>query len=294
MREWSDRRHYTWPGFLTALHHDEPTVWTARGNSEASITTEATNRWDLSLGYDKAIRLVSGLDTWRDGKRQIEDIAREQAERFIAKRPFYDYGYDTTGEFFDVPSVLEGRPECWLRPQASHTGSHALVRLVIDLGTSASVSAQTIRERMVAVCAAALTLEACGNPTEVIACSSSQELEGWYLLSYTLAEPGTPIDVSRVTALAHPAFFRRAVFRIIELTKSPDVARVHNYYYGECPRPIPEPDLVDAFGDRIVYIPPCDAFSQNVPTAAKLLEMVKVRMGMAGDDAQGIDEMVED
>lgn len=293
-REWSDRRHYGWSAFLSALHHGEPSAWTAAGNTETSTAEPPSKRWDLGIGYEGAVSLVSGSTEWREGKRQIEDIAREQAERFIAKRPFFDYAYETTGEFFDVPSVLEGRPECWLRPMASHTGSHALCKLVVDLGTSGGVSAQTMRERMTAVCAAVLTLEACGNPVELVACSSSQERNGGYLLSYTLAEPGTPIDVARIVALAHPGFFRRAVFRMIELTPSADVARVQRWQYGECPNPLPEDVQRDAFGDRIVYVPPCDLFSQNNPTAAALLRMVKVRMGLAGDDAQDIDEMVED
>lgn len=280
-REWSDRRHYTWPELLTAVAHGDTPHWASKRQSESTTSSKS---WDLGLGFDGALSLARGATEWPEGKATIEAIAREQAERFIAKRPFLDYGFDTTGEFFDVPSVIEGRPECWLRQEYSNTGAAALVRLVVDLGTSGSVPAHVIRDRMTAVCAAALTLEACGNPVEIVACDSSQEKTGGYLLSYQVATPGDSLDLTRLVALAHPAFFRRVVFRLIEQTPSPDVHAKHQYGYGECPRAIPNDVLAHEFGTHIVYIPPCPYDTQDLMTAEALLRIVKQRAGVVGSD----------
>lgn len=284
-REWDDRRHYAWADMLNACATAEPTVWTSRAQSKE---TEASKSWDLQLGFDGALALASGRTDWRTGRESIERIAREQAERFIAKRPFLDHGFDTTGEFFDIPSVLEGRPECWLRPMASNAGAPALVRLVVDLGTSGGVNARTMQERMCNVAAAALTLEACGNPIELIGCDSSQGRGGSYMFSYQITTAGEPIDVSRLAAVAHPGFFRRLVFRLIELTPSAAVHSAHQRGYGECPREIPDGVLAAEFGSHVVYVPPCPLYRESLPTAAKLLQIVKQRVGIVGlDDFDG-------
>lgn len=279
-REWDHRIHHSWPSMLDAVAHGETPNWLGTLQSRDASHGHS---WTLGMDFDAALRLVQGFDTWDEGRRDIEEQAREQAERFVCKRGFIDYGFDNTGEFFDMPSVIEGRPECWLRPEYSNAGSPALVRLVIDLGTSGGVSAETIKSRMTSICAAALTLEACGNPVEVIGCSASQGI-GSYLISYQVSTAGMPLDVQRLVALAHPAFFRRIVFRMIEQTSAPIVYEQHAHGYGECPRSIPDDVLAHEFGTHVVYVPPCDVYTQSAPTVERLLEMVKMRAGVVASD----------
>lgn len=280
-RTWDDRRHFTtWHDMLGDVMHRDTPQWKRERTSEAY----EGEGWTLGLRFGDAVSLVRGITDWQEGREQIEATAREQAERFISKRPFIDYGFDVTGEYFDVPSVIEGRPEAWLRPEQSNQGAAALVRLVVDLGTSGGVPDAIMRSRMCAVAAAALTLEACGNPVELIGCSSSQEKDGGYLISYQVTRAGDPIDMTRLTALAHPAFFRRIVFRLIEQTPSPAVFARHSYGYGECPRMIPAEVLEEEFGTHVVYVPPCPLHERDIWTAEKLLEIVKQRAGMIGSD----------
>lgn len=286
--EWADRRHHmTWTAMLDAVRHGETPQWSGHF---ASTDYEPSKHWDLGMGYDGALALASGQGEWKEGREKIETTAREQAERFVLKRGFIDYGYDVTGEYFDVPAVIEGRPECWLTPVHAGMGAPALVRLVLDLGTSAGVSAQTMRDRMIAVSAAVLTLEACGNPVEVIAVSSTTGdvyPDATFCISFQVCAPGEPVDVSRIVALAHPAFFRRCVFRLIEQTTSARCFQVYSSSYGY-PDRLNETQLAHEFGSHVVYIPPCRLGNEVQPTTEALLRMVKQRAGIIGaDDAAG-------
>lgn len=279
---WADHRHYSWEALTHALTLEVAQPWRER---MAGLYAPAETSWDLGVGYCGAVDLALGRVKWARGQKSIEIIAREQASKAIQTRPFYDLGYDVTGAFFDLPAVIEGRPECWLVQQPGKAGERGLVRIVVDLGTSASVRARVIEERMCAVAAACLVIEANGNPIEVIAIDS----QGFGALPYCNAvqvnNAGEPIDSQRLVAMAHPGFLRRIMFRLQELTPSPAVSSEYEHSYGSARALSPEV-VTRTWGDRAVYIP--SLYDNVAPTCAALLALVKQRLGVdCTDDAEG-------
>lgn len=271
---WADHRTYTWSSMLDALATARPTTWgdyTASDNVDGSHSAPS---WAGTLTYEDACALVSGRRTWQEGQASIEEQAREQAGKHVLKRPFFDYGYDVTGAFFDVASVLEGRPECWLNPEPSMQGDPGVIRLVVDCFTSAGVSAEIMQARMCAVSAAALTLEAMGNPIEVIAVYPSHKDAEGFCIEVKVNNAGEPIDTQRLVAMAHPAWFRRINFRLLELTPIESVAQYHAHTYGQS-QGVPAEHVTLNWGARAVYIPPCHYNAQMNPTVEKLLTLVK-------------------
>jgi hypothetical protein len=94
---------------------------------------------------------------------------------------------------------------------------------------------------------------------------------------------GEPIDTQRLIAMAHPAWFRRISFRLLELTNVESVRARHQYTYGHS-QGIPAEQVAAHWGSRAVYIPPCYATTQENPTVEKLLALVKQRDGVKGTD----------
>jgi len=280
---WADFRHYSWERLTHALTSEVSGDFRTRC---AALYTEPRRTWDLDMGYSGAVDLTMGRTKWKAGQRSIEQTAREQAAKAIQTRAFYDYAYDTTGAFFDMPAVIEGRPECWLAPTPNGAGERGLVRMIVDLGTSAHVRAAVIEARMCAIAAACLVIEANGNPIEVIAIDS----QGFGALPYCNAvqvnNAGEPIDSQRLVAMAHPAFLRRVMFRLQELTPRADVSAEYEFGYGSALALTPAV-VSQTWGDRCVYIP--SLYNGDVaPTCASLLALVKQRLGVdCTDDAEG-------
>ncbi len=282
---WADHRTYSWVAMLDALRSETPAHWPLADQASHDTSRGYTDHdWAYGLDYEQATRLAAGLDTWTEGQASIEQQAREQAGKHVLQRPFFDYGYDVTGADYDVGAVLEGRPECWLMPQASNVGDPGLIRLVVDSATASGIPASDIEARMSAVAAAALVLEALGNPVEVLAIHHSGEgtATGW-CTEVRVNSAGEPIDTQRLVALAHPAFHRRCRFRLLELTPSAEVAHDYIGCYAR-PKALSESQVRELYGDRAVYIPPVKADSGIIPTCEALLALVKARVGVKGAD----------
>jgi len=263
-----DRRHYTWAEMLEAVADPNSAApnWGTRCSSRDG---EKSNHWDLNEGYSGALELARGDKQWTHGRQVIESKARVKAAKTIAALPRTDYGYDVHGQFFDVASVIEGRPECWLVPTESNTGERKLVRLLIDLTASGGISADQLAERMLEIGAAILALDAADVATEVLLVVAPSMTNGSrFCITVQLKTAGQPLDMHKLVAAAHPALFRRLGFRLIELTTLP-VKYASSYFttYGLPKGLVPE-ERAEILNGTTIYLP---AVMYGGPSIAELL-----------------------
>lgn len=283
----ADERRYSWVGMHDALETGEAhPAW----GLQASKDYAASAQWDCGFGWDRALALARGEEHWPEGEREIEELAREQAGKYILKRPLQEYYPDVTGAYYDMASVCTGRPDCWLAPMPDPAGSElGLIRLVVDLGASAGVDAAVIIERTRAVMACALTLEYTSAAVEVILANTSWDSDNdaaSYCQTIQVNNAGEPIDTRRLIAAAHPSFLRRVIFRLIELTPVEATAKRYSSGYGHVST-LPPDTLRAMFGERVVYIPPARLGQPLTPTVEALMALVKQRLGCIGtDDAE--------
>jgi hypothetical protein len=278
---------HTWLQFVAALEHGKPTCWSRDMQASQKLDGYATApEWCLGMSYVDTLKLIKGQPIWREGKIMIEQIAREQAGKRVRMRPMIDTGLDVTGMGFDIGLALSGQPEHWLMPVHSNVGEPGVVPLVVATGTSNVVSASLMIDRMTAIAAAALTLQASGTPVEIYVLHHTPQTHAQstgYLHEVKVCSAGEPLDLTRLTAMAHPAFHRRAMFRLAELTSDRNVASCWQDSYGS-PQAWSDSHLTKLYGRRAVYIPPCDGTTHVMPTCEALLALVKQRISTRGHD----------
>lgn len=275
----TDVRHYSWASALRECAR--PLSETALAPFQMASSSERAvgimgREWDLGLGWEETKALALGTLEWKDGRREIEQRAREQATRNLRKLPALDYGYDVEGQWFDVSAVVEGRPEQWMTPQWGMVGERASVKLIIDLSTSAACSAQEMCERMYSVASVALTIERAGIAVEVIVVTVAVEDGPGFALSMQVNKAGEPLDVSRVIAAAHPAFFRRVMFRLIEMTPLEACAKAYHNTYGHV-LPLTPESVKRLYGPHAYYLPGLHRGIGLGPTIAALNDILTTR-----------------
>ena len=148
---------------------------------------------------------------WPEGMAHARKVALPALQAATtAQAPVDDWTWDVTGSTYDVAEYLAGTPECWLTRDAYKT--KPAITIVVNITSSASVPADTIRTRGAAVAALAMHLEASGYAVEVW---SAWGVEGWngdkrWVRACLTDMNGGPIDVDRLLfGLAHPAAGRQ-------------------------------------------------------------------------------------
>lgn len=157
---------------------------------------------------------------WPEGAAKVLAI-RSVADgivRGIVNARSTSYAYDVTGSFVDVGRFMSGEPECFVTESQEHGNiGNPVVKIVSNLSASCSVSANHLFLRGASVAVAVDILESLGRRVEVWA-SSSHKLSGCVYDAHVLVKsPSQPLDIDRLAfTLAHPAFYRRLMFSLME------------------------------------------------------------------------------
>lgn len=231
-KAFADRRHYTWREALAACEQGcINDVFAANPSSLSLESHRGSKTWTLGLTIADALALAYGRTEWKQGRAEIEKRAREQATHHLRLRPALDYAYAVEGQWFDVAAVCEGRPEQWVREEHTSTGDRSAVRLLVDITVAYGVDAHTMCERMYAIASAALTMQGAGVPVEVVVVYVTERVRSQALLySVQVNNAGEMLDMRRLVAVAHPSFFRRIGFRLLEITDDDRVAHANPHY----------------------------------------------------------------
>lgn len=219
--------HDTWGDFVT---YCEGPVASHSEDYRASRTTPRRRDWDMNLGYEKSIDLAR--QGWSEMRSEIEAMANEVSSRIgNVEVDTFVPTFDVCGVAVDVGRMMSGEYECMIQPELRKVPRDtSVVTIVIDMFTSASVSAQTYLKRGAAVLALLEIIRQMGVPAEVwltldMASETIPDNEketGFGMHAIPLVKSDQPIDIDALAfGLAHPATFRRLGFSAHEVDDSP-------------------------------------------------------------------------
>ena len=213
----------------------------------------AKNSWTFGASWEDSIGLLS--NGWTEKTPEFEMIADRISGAFDGAGST-EYRYDVCGDEIDIAAYFEGDPEYMIDPKP--TGEKQ-INLLIDCSYVCFVEGDYILRRGAAIYAVARHLEKSGYNVGITAViqvlGGDSEKEG-FLGRYLIKHPSEYMDAGRLAfVLAHPAMYRRIVFRLMEqLHKDggdPYCKAYSGYgYFGPGREFIEDSDL--EFGDVVV------------------------------------------
>lgn len=130
-----------------------------------------------------------------------------------------EYINSTTGLFFDIGLVCQGKPECWFTTQETDekVSGKKIIKIGFNVAVSSNVSIEAIIERGSAVLALIKLLEQMGRKVELIQYCSLSKNTYTFNGSLTLKTAEQNLDVtSLIFWLTCPDSYRRCWFRVME------------------------------------------------------------------------------
>jgi hypothetical protein len=223
-----------------------------------SSRREDSGRFHGTRNFDEAVAIAR--TGWPEGAAKAVEIGASvsSAVRDVINSNASSYAWDVAGQFIDIGRYLTGEPECFgTIVEDSEVIKKPVVKLVVNLSASASVSADTLVARGVAVVAAVDILEASGRRVEVVAATAHHSYSTQLEIRIPVKSAGQPLDIDRLAfCLAHPSCYRRLIWSISE-------------QHGVLPRNC-EPASVTPEGDEIAT-----RHFYGAVNKARLLEEIK-------------------
>ena len=199
-------------------------------------------KWNGNVTYAETLGLArSG---WADGTAQIEKIVTEESAQSTMTISRNTWEYGPMGIRPYVPLYLAGAPDCMMNFTRRPVQTKPVVTIAYYAACACTVDGPTYLRQGIALASLIDSIESNGISVELKAIYQTGKVipvvgkkkPGWQsLLSLTvnLKAAGQPLDTDRLTlAVAHPAFFRRMVFRWVERTEN---YTDYSLGYGKCP-----------------------------------------------------------
>lgn len=132
------------------------------------------------------------------------------------------YNYNVEGEFFDIGEVLAGSPEHFLQSEDMYKNEKT-IEIVVDLSGHGGIDGKRMAETGKNIVALCKLLEYKGIRTKIVGfyagmMSDSVTDVDRLFVGIPLKDYNQPFDYRKISAIMHPSFLRRAVFKIKEVT----------------------------------------------------------------------------
>jgi hypothetical protein len=194
-------------------------------NKRASVKNPPTIAWDKGIGYDKALEYAKY--GWSEGAEE----ANKQVDKMTAYGEFTKslfYFSDEAGQYelADTERALSGDMEYWFTERHEKgLGEPKFVKLVTNLSASASIVAETLYNRALALACLVALFERAEVHTEiwiVLATKDNTHRNKGFEALVKIKSYYEPLDVERIAfCIGHPAFFRRMGFVAYEMLQQP-------------------------------------------------------------------------
>jgi hypothetical protein len=195
-----------------------------RSSHRAEIR-EGRGGWYRSASFADALRLAR--EGWSEGREQASRFTASITDQVRGRMKVTEYEPVTVGPIFDLGAYMQDEPQFMLMTTESERdmSNGGIVRIVIDVGVSAAVDADTLIRRGAAVIALVDALESQGRRCEVTAtyCAGrgtyDSRANGSMGLSIAtvIKRAGDYVNMDVLAfAVAHPSSFRRLAFALYE------------------------------------------------------------------------------
>ncbi len=218
-----------------------------------------------TANFDEALELLrTGSDEIKEGLKKSVKLAVEKLNKELNTKP-EGYVADVHGLFFDVSRVIEGEPECWYREPWDKVRKPRLQIPVIG-SYNASFSKEQAIKNAAEIIALVKALESAGfecEMTMVFAANGAafgvtdrNSYQAVMIKNYD-----ETFNWNKLSAMLHPSFFRRLIFRDVELMYPNNLnggygtaASAEAYFEnGESMLNIAKKDSIEKFKKHVLY-----------------------------------------
>jgi hypothetical protein len=214
-----------------------PKVWSATH----SRTNEASDTWDLNADWSGAMGMAH--KGWPEGAKLVEGIAsRIMAKPSSERAP--KWGYDVAGDIPDVGRFMAGRPDN-MRRRRKTFGQSPIITICVNQSVSGGTTATAFRNYGAALLATIDSIESAGRRVELwsgFAALLGNKRDRLATILTRIKGADEPVDMGALAyGVAHPAFFRRLGFAVLERTPEGH----ETWGYGSCGNWTGAGDLID-------------------------------------------------
>lgn len=238
-------------------------------------------KWSGTDTFDEAVTLAR--TGWAQGRKlMVQGLADAAMVSAVQTAPALVY--DVGGMYPDIQRYLSGDPAAMVDMGDMEVKARPITRIWFPRAVSAGVKVRESRNYGIALLSHVDRLEEQGHSVELTCVMTAK---GWrndlFNISINVKRAGEPLDLDRAAfVMAHPAFFRRLCFNLIE--KHTDKESFNGGYGSPCRLP---KAMVDA---GVNYLPGIDY--SNTEAWETIETAVKQMNRYVGPEGQGIE--VED
>lgn len=199
-------------------------------SGKSSTATEASESWDLDLGYQGAMDAYTG--GWAEGARKAQDLADTLTPRPKASRT--TLRSSVAGGFPNIGAHLAGAPKSMYTVGKKAAQGKPFVHIVVPIAYSCMILADTAFSQGCAMVALIDAMENAGCRVKVTLVRTS-DISGnkRYAQRFAVKDYSDRLDLDQVMfTAAHPAFFRRIAFALQERSEHPAARAETNKNYG--------------------------------------------------------------
>ena len=221
---------------MVQFSRDTPRVW----RSDSSVSNRREYSWDLSAGYEGALKLAS--EGWEEGVGKVSALIQSLPTGQRAERT-----YAIAGDYPDVARAVAGDMMNMVRRGNAHKPRQTM-SICVNVCCSAGTSATRMANFAAALVSIIDRLETRGVRVELIGLAVAIERDQRRgCVVWTIKQAGDPVDLSAIAfGLGHPAMFRRLVFGAWE--RMP--AAMESSMYGAVVPMVPE-DVLNLMPDAL-------------------------------------------
>lgn len=193
---------------------------------KSSMADGRSHHWDLSAGYDGAVRLAA--QGWSEGVKQVDDVLRVGFKRAQERAP--RVVHDVAGHLPDVGRYLSGDPLHMIH-SGRDKGAGSTMHIIINTVCSAATRAEQFINYGAAIVAMIDELENSGKRVHLDVASVFNLNRRIGVFGWTVKQSRDALDIGAVAfAISHPAAFRRLQFAMAERTPR----SMESSSYGTC------------------------------------------------------------
>ncbi len=184
---------------------------------------EDDGKWSGTKNFEEALELLrSGSDEIKAGLKKNVKVAEDKIAKELNTQP-QGYLPDVIGAFFDVAKVIEGEPEAWYK-QPWDKEQKPRIKIPVMGSYNSTFEVEDAIKNASEIIALIKALENAGIEIELdmvfyaINCTYDNEAMKHTVVMKAYDES---FNWNKLSAMLHPSFFRRVIFRDKELL-SPD------------------------------------------------------------------------
>ena len=195
---------------------------------EMETNTNRRESIEEGSGFSGARDLPHSLQIGRDGDQEIIDYVLKEASRILidSKEMIdapYDVHRDVEGLYHDVGLYLMGEPESWYNEKNTLIPDKCL-DVHVQCVYPGRIDKDDVKEQLKYIVAAVSVLEMSGHRVAVHAwwCSAQDDTPNSNFYK-KVKDYRQPMNLAAIVGITHPAFYRRSIFRLKELTGTDDL-----------------------------------------------------------------------